>query len=195
MKILLWMGYQEKKLILCGGECYNPSSERLNITRIEVIKITPQISSDEKVDDLIQDPWLVLPCDGDNGCEVEFEDPSFIENDRHSIYYVRAIQEPTDTINGDNLRCKYDSEGNCIEGNPCWGDYRVDSNDACLSKASIEPGHLQYYISKNNSNVMKKSFVFFERIGLCFNFIGIFNPDKKQKLSDDIVALVIITLF
>ena len=23
-----------------------------------------------------------------------------------------------------------------------------------------------------------------------FNFIGIFNPDKKQKLSDDIVALV-----
>ena len=142
---------REKIDTLCGGECYNPSSERLNITRIEVIKITPQISSDEKVDDLIQDPWLVLPCDGDNGCEVEFEDPSFIENDRQSIYYVRAIQEPTDTINGDNLRCKYDSEGNCIEVNPCWGDYRVDSNDACLSREEHRAWSSPIYISKNKS--------------------------------------------
>jgi hypothetical protein len=142
---------REKIDTLCGGECYNPSSERLNITRIEVIKITPQISPEEKVDDLIQDPWLVLPCDGENGCKVEFEDPSFIENDRQSIYYVRAIQEPTDTINGDNLRCKYDSEGNCIEVNPCWGDYRVDSKDACLSKEEHRAWSSPIYISKNNS--------------------------------------------
>ena len=38
---------------------------------------------------------------------------------------------------------------------------------------------------------MKKSFVFFGvLLGLFLIFIGIFNPDKKQKLSDDIVALV-----
>ena len=140
---------REKIDTLCGGECYNPSSERLKITRIEVVKITPQISPDEDVSDLIQDPWLVLPCDGENGCEVEFEDPSFIENGRQSIYYVRAIQEATDTINGDNLRCKYDSEGNCIEVNPCWGDYRVDSEDACLSKEEHRAWSSPIYVSKN----------------------------------------------
>ena len=38
---------------------------------------------------------------------------------------------------------------------------------------------------------MKKSFVFVGiLLGLVLIFIGIFNPDKKQKLSDDIVALV-----
>ena len=38
---------------------------------------------------------------------------------------------------------------------------------------------------------MKKSFVFVGiLLGLVLIFIGIFNPDKKQKLSDDVVALV-----
>ena len=38
---------------------------------------------------------------------------------------------------------------------------------------------------------MKKSFVFVGiLLGLVLIFIGIFNSDKKQKLSDDIVALV-----
>ena len=142
---------REKIDTLCGGECYNPSSERLKISRIEVIKITPQISPEEDVADLIQDPWLVLPCDSRNGCEVEFEDLSFIEDNRQSIYYVRAIQEPTDTINGDNLRCKYDSDGNCIEVNPCWGDYRVDSNDACLSKEEHRAWSSPIYVFKNTN--------------------------------------------
>lgn len=38
---------------------------------------------------------------------------------------------------------------------------------------------------------MKKSFVFVGiLLGLILIFIGMFNPDKKQKLSDDVVALV-----
>ena len=101
------------------------------------------------MDDLIQDPWMVLPCDGENGCEVNFEDPDFIEQGRKSIYYVRAIQEPTETINGDALRCTFDSEGNCIDVNPCWGDYRVDSSDQCLSREEHRAWSSPIYISKN----------------------------------------------
>ena len=103
----------------------------------------------ENVADLIQDPWMVLPCEGENGCEVNFEDPDCIEQGRKSIYYVRAIQEATDTINGDALRCTYDSDGNCIEVNPCWGDYRVDSSDQCLSKEEHRAWSSPIYVSKN----------------------------------------------
>lgn len=120
---------------LCAGECYNPSSERHKVTRIEIIKITPQINPSEKVDDLIMDPWLTLPCpDNQKGCEVKFEDKDFINDDRQALYYARAIQEPTETINGDALRCTYDDKGNCLEVNPCYGDYRIDKDDQCLTK-------------------------------------------------------------
>ena len=47
---------------ICGGECFNPSNERRNITRIEVIKITPQNYNDEPVDELIEDTWKVFDC-------------------------------------------------------------------------------------------------------------------------------------
>ncbi len=135
---------------LCSGECYNPSSERLKITRVEIIKITPQINSSEVIDDLILDPWLSLPCeDNENGCTVEFEDNEFIENDREALYYVRAIQEPTDTINGSAPRCTYDKEGNCIEVNPCWGDYRVDKDDLCLSKEEHRAWSSPIFVSQN----------------------------------------------
>ncbi len=135
---------------LCSGECYNPSSERLKITRVEIIKITPQINSSEAIDDLILDPWLSLPCeDNESGCKIEFEDSEFIKNDREAIYYVRAIQEPTDTINGSAPRCTYDKEGNCIEVNPCWGDYRVDKDDLCLSKEEHRAWSSPIFVSQN----------------------------------------------
>ena len=44
------------------NECYNPSEERNKITRIEVIKITPQNSNEEDINNLIMDPWKVLDC-------------------------------------------------------------------------------------------------------------------------------------
>ena len=126
----------ERLEYLCYGECYNPGDERHQISRIEVVKITPQNSPDENLDELIQDSWKTLDCDdtGD-GCVVEFEDAGFESAARDSLYYVRAIQEPTPTINGDNLRCEYDENGQCIKVNPCYINGNTDYSDDCLAPA------------------------------------------------------------
>ena len=104
---------------LCRGECYHPGEERKAITRIEVVRITPQQHPQEPVDGLIEDPWRVYPCAGDPlGCEVEFEDPEFTAGGRDRLYYVRAIEEPSDAVNGALLDCEYDGAGNCVRINP-----------------------------------------------------------------------------
>ena len=114
---------------VCAGECYNPTDERLDITRIEVVRITPQISDDEPVAELIEDVWQSLPCEpSGSSCEVTFDDPSFVAGGRDAVYYVRAIQEPTPAVNAGGLRC--DEEGQC---DPCYGDYRTAFDEDCLS--------------------------------------------------------------
>ena len=129
---------------ICAGECYNPSDERLNITRIEVVRIRPQASDDEPLDELIEDVWRTLPCEPTGTtCEVSFDDPSYSADARDSIYYVRAIQEPTPAVNADAVRC--DDDGNC---DPCYGDYRTAFDDDCLSdteeRAWSSPIYLDY---------------------------------------------------
>lgn len=127
----------ERLETLCGGECYNPSDERLRIDRIEIVRIRPQVRPDEPVDQLIEDPWRVFPCQGDPaGCEVVFSDEDFLAAGRESIYYARAIQEPTTMINAANVRCEYDEQGQCIAVNPCYGDYRTPDDEDCLAPAS-----------------------------------------------------------
>ena len=86
--------------------------------------------------ELIQDPWRVFECEPDAaGCTVEFEDPEFVAGQREAVYYLRAIQETTEMINADNVRCVYDEQGQCIEVNPCYGDYRTEFNEDCLAPA------------------------------------------------------------
>ncbi len=112
---------------ICAGECYNPGDRRRRITRIEIIRITRQLREDEPVEDLIEDPWKVLPCpEGEDLCVVELSDPTFVERGRKTLYYVRAIQEPTPTVNGGGLRC----EGAQCE--PCYGNFRTAAKDDCL---------------------------------------------------------------
>jgi hypothetical protein len=121
---------------LCHGECYNPTDERHRITRIEVVRIRPQIKPGEPVASLIDDPWKRFDCPDDpTGCVVEFDDPDFTAGGRDATYYVRAIQEPTPAINAGGFRCKRDENGNCIEANLCYGDYRTPFNDDCLAPA------------------------------------------------------------
>jgi len=116
---------------LCAGECYNPGDERLKITRIEVVRIQPQEFDSEPLQSLIKDPWRTLPCPANKStCSVQFDDPDFQSGARDTIYYVRAIQQPTPAINADNLRC----EGvGCKKLRPCYGDFRTAYNDQCLA--------------------------------------------------------------
>ena len=121
---------------LCRGECYNPSDIRKRITRIEVVRIRPQVTPNEPVADLIEDPWRVLPCSGGGeGCTVEFSDPEFGPSARDALYYVRAIQAPTPTINADALRCEDDPAGVCRAVDPCYGGPKTDYEEDCTSEA------------------------------------------------------------
>jgi hypothetical protein len=127
----------ERLAQLCEGECYNPSDERKLITRIEVVRIRPQREAGEPVAELVEDPWLVRACPADpDGCVVRFEDPDFAADGRDSVYYVRAIQEPRGRVNGGHLRCTLDEKGECLEVDPCYGDFRTDRSDDC--KAPVE---------------------------------------------------------
>ncbi len=119
---------------LCRGECYNPGDRRHAITRIEVVRIRPQAYADEPVESLIDDPWRLFECPGNSlGCAVEFSDPYFMSTGRDALYYVRAIQEPTEAINAGGLRCSRDASGACVSVDPCYGDYRTDGTDDCLT--------------------------------------------------------------
>jgi len=119
---------------LAEGEGYNPSNERYRIERIEVVRIRPQSYPGEPIAGLIDDPWLVLPCEANpEGCTAEFSDEDYPAGGRSALYYVRAIQEAIPTVNGANLRTTYDAEGNAVSVNPCFADYRTDFADDCLS--------------------------------------------------------------
>ncbi len=113
---------------ICAGECYRPSDERRRITRVEIVRIGRQMKETEAVDELIEDPWLTIPCPPDaEVCEVEFEDPWYASAGREVLYYARAIQEATPAVNAGLLRC----DGDACE--PCYGDYRVPFDEDCLS--------------------------------------------------------------
>jgi hypothetical protein len=134
---------------LCRDECYNPGDTRKRITRIEVVRIRPQIEPNEPVDALIEDPWRVLPCpERADGCSVEFSDPEYPDSGRDALYYVRAIQEPTPTINAAQLRCEDDETGACRAVSPCYGGTKTPYDDDCVADAEerawSSPIYLEY---------------------------------------------------
>lgn len=119
---------------LCRGECYNPTDTRHVIDRIEIIRIRPQIDGTEDVAELIDDAFITHQCEPDEaGCTFTFTDPEYETLGRDTLYYARAVQEKTPAINGANLRCEFDADGNCIKVNPCYADYRTDADDACTA--------------------------------------------------------------
>jgi len=123
---------------LCRGECYHPSGARRPISRIEVVRIRPQVRAGEPVGELIEDPWKAFDCDtGDtSGCSFEFDDPEFAAAGRDTVYYVRALEAPQPMINAGGLRCVRGPAGECVEVRPCYGDDRTASEDQCLQPAS-----------------------------------------------------------
>ncbi len=122
---------------LCRGECYNPSDERKLITRIEVIRIRPQMSPGEDVGELIEDTWKVHQCEPNpDGCVFEFEDEEFNATGRESVYYVRAIEEESDMINIYPLNTEYDENGMAVSVDPCYGDtFKTPYQEDCTAPA------------------------------------------------------------
>ena len=121
---------------LCLNECYNPSNERNKIDRIEIVKITPTTELDS-ISNNIQDPWKVFTCnDKGEGCSANFFDDEYVLNNKSSLYYARAIQEPTNIVGGDPLRCELNEAGECIKIRPCYSSGPdFDPNDDCLALA------------------------------------------------------------
>jgi len=117
---------------LCRGECYNPSDARRPIDRIEVVRILPQDDRSENIADLIEDPWKVFFCDGsENGCSVTFSDNEFTRGARDAVYYVRAIESPSQAVAVDPLDCEIDVDGNCTRIIAACGD--KPNSDDCKS--------------------------------------------------------------
>jgi hypothetical protein len=118
---------------ICKGECYHPSDQRRLVTRIEVVKIRPQQQEGEAVAPLIQDPWRTQVCEPNPaGCIGHFTDPDFAAEGRDAVYYARAFEAPLPGVNGDNLRCERDAEGNCTKVTLCPGD--AGDADDCLGE-------------------------------------------------------------
>jgi hypothetical protein len=119
---------------LCRGECYHPSDVRRPITQIEVVRIRPQARSGEPIAPLIEDPWKRFDCPGDpTGCTAVFVDEEFAASGRHALYYARAIEAPSPTVNGGFLRCERDAAGECVETRPCRNE---DPEDDCLAPSA-----------------------------------------------------------
>ena len=116
---------------ICKGECYHPSDVRRPITRIEVVKVTPQRVAGEAVGPLIADPWRVFECEPDPaGCAVTFADPAFEAGQRDAVYYVRAFEAPAPGINADNVRCEGEG-GECERVTLCPSE---GAGDDCLAE-------------------------------------------------------------
>ena len=131
---------------LCLNECYNPSNERNKIDRIEIVKITPTTELDS-ISNNIQDPWKVFTCnDKGEGCSANFFDDEYVLNNMSSLYYARAIQEPTNIVGGDPLRCELNEAGECIKIRPCYSSGPdFDPNDDCLAPVGKGLGLLLYF--------------------------------------------------
>jgi len=128
---------------LCAGECYNPGDERHILSAIEVIKITPQEYQGEPISALIHDTWKTFDCSNKEFCEITFTDQDF---SRDSVYYVRAIQEPTPSINGRQIEVNLDQNKNTI--NICKGSYKTNQEDNCLAPAQERAWSSPIYVNK-----------------------------------------------
>jgi len=120
---------------LCGGECYRPGDRRKAITRVEIVRIRPQVSPEEPMAPLIEHRWRVFQCPAaSEGCTVEFEDPDYAASARPAVYYARVIQEAEALIGGDPFGCEYDRDGNCIARRYCI-DQNAGPDDQCTAAA------------------------------------------------------------
>lgn len=126
---------EERARSLCGGECYRPGDKRKAISRIEIVRIRPQLRPDEPVSSLIEDTWKVFDCSGqENGCTAQFVDLDYMQGDRPALYYARVIQAAEPLINGDPFGCERDASGACTNYTYCRGEVATRDNN-CLAES------------------------------------------------------------
>ncbi len=136
---------------LCQGECYNPSTVRRPITRIEIVRIQPQRTPDEAIVGLVEDPWKVIPCDGDpDGCVGTFVDDEFESSGRDVLYYARAIEAPSDAVAADPLGCRRDETGRCVQVDPCFGR---PADDECLAQTEERAWSSPIFVNQPRTSV------------------------------------------
>lgn len=87
------------------------------------MRIRPQQHPGEAIDPLIEDAWRVAECPADRvACEFSFSDEEYAASARDTIYYARAIETATPTLNGDNFGCEYNEAGICVSMRDCGND-------------------------------------------------------------------------
>lgn len=121
---------------ICNNECYNPSSERKIIERIEVVKILPQSYENESINELIFDKWKSFDCNK-SICEFRFIDEDFENQKRDAVYYVRVIEEASNIIGADPLGCEFNEKGECIKTTICRAGHEQNRGD-CLAKSNAQ---------------------------------------------------------
>ena len=93
----------------------------------------------EAIGPLINDVWQSISCKNQSECAVEFEDENY---SRDSVYYVRAIQELTPAINGENVSAISQ------EFQLCKGSFRTDLEDNCLGEVNERAWSSPIYLNK-----------------------------------------------
>ncbi len=105
----------ERLQALCSGECYNPGGARRAIERLEIVRIRTQRNAADALAPLIEDPWRVAACDdGGEVCEMVIEDDAFVEDAVDTVYYARAVEAPSDAVNGAHAPCPPEREPDCL---------------------------------------------------------------------------------
>jgi hypothetical protein len=136
---------------LCQGECYNPSTLRRPISRIEIVRILPQRTPDEEIVGLVEDPWKVISCDGDpDGCVGTFVDEDYRLGGRDALYYARAIEAPSEAVAADPLGCRRDETGRCVQVDPCFGR---EDDDECLAQTEERAWSSPIFVSRPRTSV------------------------------------------
>jgi hypothetical protein len=121
----------ERLQALCQNECYNPTDQRRQIERIEIVRIRPQQRPDEAIDPLIENAWLVHECPSNQlACEFSFTDAEYAGAERDTLYYVRAVETASATADSAEPECEFKAQGACVSMRDCGDD--TSGPDGCL---------------------------------------------------------------